>query len=162
MTYSTKTTVKLALITLVPLALSSCDSVRNTFGLDHYRSDEWSVPNTPPLDLPPDYNLVPPQPGIDPINSVSPSVQAQKNIGAPAAVKSSSEMEKAIVEKGAGDTYTDPNIRAKIDKEAAEEVSALTKLSNLPKKAMDNLMGTGSAAPVPVEKAVPPKAEAAA
>lgn len=158
MTHSAITPVKLALVTLLPLALSSCETMRNTFGLDHYRSDEWSVPNTPPLDLPPDYNLMPPQPGADSAKAISPSMQAQKSIGAPSAVKTSSEVEKAIVQKGAGDTQTDPNIRAKIDKEAVEDVSTLSKITNLPKKAMDNLMGTGSAAAVPVEKPAASKA----
>lgn len=147
--------LKIALIAALPLALSSCETFRNTFGLDHYSGDEWSVPNTQPLCMPPDHNLVPPQPGADPIHTVSPSTQAQKNLGAPGAVKSSSEGEMAIVKQGAGETQTDPNIRAKVDKEAVDDVSTLSKLTNIPKKAMENLMGGGESIPAATPEPAP-------
>ncbi len=137
---SIATPLNLAVIAALPLALSACDTIKHTFGLDHYSGDEWSVPNTPPLELPPDYNLMPPKPGAEHPNAVSPTAQAQKQIGAPAAVKSSSEGEMTLVAMGAGDTRTDPNIRTKVDLEAVNEASTLSKLTNLPKKAMDNIM----------------------
>lgn len=134
------------MIPLVTLCLSSfilvsCDSLSDTFGLKHNSPDEWTVPNTPPLELPPDYNLVPPQPGAEPTRYEAPVAKAQRQLGDPCAVNSSSEMEKSIVAQSAADTLPDANIRTKVDCEAVNEASTLEKLKNLPRRAMENIMG---------------------
>jgi len=46
--------------------LSSCDSMRNTFGFDHYQADEMQVnpnPRLAALTIPPNFQLRPPRPG---------------------------------------------------------------------------------------------------
>ena len=40
--------------------LTGCDSVKQTFGLDHYQPDEFKVGQNLPLSLPPDSILRPP------------------------------------------------------------------------------------------------------
>lgn len=56
----------LALLLIPPilvLALSGCGSVRETFGMDQTGPDEFDVTTAPPLSIPPDFTLRPPEPG---------------------------------------------------------------------------------------------------
>lgn len=74
-----KPTVK-SLLRTAPLALlllSGCDGVRETLGFQHNTPDEFSVATAPPLAIPPDYALRPPQPGAAPSQSVPAQAQAQ-------------------------------------------------------------------------------------
>lgn len=54
---------KLLLLPFFALALSGCDTVRETFGLSNVGPDEFAVATSAPLALPPDYTLRPPMPG---------------------------------------------------------------------------------------------------
>ncbi len=70
-----KTVLRIAPLAL--LLLSGCDGVRETLGFQHNTPDEFAVATAPPLVIPPDYALRPPQPGADPSQSVPAQAQAQ-------------------------------------------------------------------------------------
>jgi len=46
------------------LFLGGCDKVKDTLGLSREAPDEFEVFSNPPLELPPDFTLTPPQPGM--------------------------------------------------------------------------------------------------
>jgi hypothetical protein len=50
-------------LTGVALAVSGCDGVRQTLGIDKSPPDEFRIVSRAPLSLPPDFALRPPQPG---------------------------------------------------------------------------------------------------
>lgn len=109
-------------LSIMLLTLSGCDSVRNTFGLDHYQADAFTVPTNPPLTLPPDYNLRPPAPGTGPRYAVASSDQAQRTLGLPQSTDRSSTA--AFIARDSSHT-TPENIREVVDQEARED-STLT------------------------------------
>ena len=55
-----------ALLLAAAAALSACASAKRTFGLENKAPDEFAVVSRPPLSIPPDFNLRPPQPGAEP------------------------------------------------------------------------------------------------
>ena len=64
----------LLLSVLAVLALTSgCDSARKAFGNKKTPPDEFVVYSRPPLSLPPDYGLRPPEPGISRPQNIQPS-----------------------------------------------------------------------------------------
>ena len=67
----------LPLALILPALLCGCDTVRDTLGFQHNTPDEFAVATAPPLAIPPDYTLRPPQPGADPSQSVPAQAQAQ-------------------------------------------------------------------------------------
>lgn len=50
-------------LALAALSLGACDSLRQAVGIDKSVPDESKVTQTPPLSIPPDFALRPPQPG---------------------------------------------------------------------------------------------------
>ena len=58
------------------LFLSGCESIRN-FVAGKEPPDEFAVVTKAPLIIPPDYSLMPPKPGIAPLNQVSPTQSAE-------------------------------------------------------------------------------------
>jgi Protein of unknown function (DUF3035) len=122
------------LIILMGVALSaplltSCDTVRNGLGLDHYQPDEFAVPDNPPLSIPHDYKLRPPRPGAKPTNAVEANVKAQRAMGfeekaAKAAEKSgpqSKAPEAQLVAKAEGNTKVTAEIREVVNRESEED-----------------------------------------
>lgn len=135
----------------VPVVLCSCDTLRHTFGLTHSRSDEWSIPTTRPLEMPPGVDLVPPRPGAAGPNDVSAKTLAEKKLGAPAQVPSSPATEKEIVSQSVGTNKVNPEIRRVVDEEAIDADGTVTEhLSTLGQRAIDNLSGKTS--PRPTDK----------
>ncbi|AIK96468.1 DUF3035 domain-containing protein [Candidatus Odyssella acanthamoebae] len=131
------------LLSFTAVLLSGCDSIKHTFGLDHYQADEYSMPTTPPLSMPPGYNELP-QPALhaQPTGYTPAKKRAQTILGNPASSESK-ETEENFIKKVSAGQAADENIRDTVDGEAANEKGALEKLANLGKTASDNLSGHG-------------------
>ncbi|MDP3372266.1 MAG: DUF3035 domain-containing protein [Candidatus Paracaedibacteraceae bacterium] len=110
--------------------LTGCDTLRSTFGLDHYQADEFNIAENPPLSMPPSYHLAPPS-----ANNTVGVKNAKKQADDNASLKvkkvllghtsktSSAESTnaKAIVEKASAETKADPKIRETVNKEESNE-----------------------------------------
>ncbi|WP_165380366.1 DUF3035 domain-containing protein [Candidatus Finniella inopinata] len=125
------------------LALSGCDTMRNTLGLDHYQPDEFQISENPPLSMPKDYSLRPPSENT-PATSVQPvNVATQKaevalmGKAAPAKVVSTDNNAQGLVNQAAAGKSVDPNIREEVNKEAASEPKSTleAKLAEIKKNA---------------------------
>ena len=57
--------IQSVILTVFVVALSGCESVRNTVGLERTVPDEFAVAAPVPLVIPPDFNLRPPAPGSE-------------------------------------------------------------------------------------------------
>ncbi len=68
---------RLALAGALALVAGACDSFREQLGLTKQAPDEFSVVTKPPLILPPDYALRPPQPGAARPQELAPHRQAR-------------------------------------------------------------------------------------
>ncbi len=123
---------KAALLTVAVIALSGCESVRNTVGLGRTVPDEFAVAAPVPLVIPPDFNLRPPAPGAERAQQ-APAERARTALVGRAKMQ-------ALEQKGmtsgeaqiltlAGVENVSPNIRMTLDKEVssfAREESAFT------------------------------------
>lgn len=106
---------------LLPL-LQGCDTLRSTFGLDHYQPDAFNVPTNPPLTLPPDYNLRPPVKGAGAPYAQTASAKAQTTLNVSGAKSySGNQSERGLMHQVKNDDSTPENIRELLDKEAEEE-----------------------------------------
>jgi hypothetical protein len=118
------------------LLLAACGdgSLRDDLGLGRSSPDEFSVADRPPLSLPPDFELRPPQPGAARPQDVNLSQHASEVVfgsgnkpSAPsdtstaAAVTDGSDVEKAVLTT-AGAPNATPDIRTLVDREASEKV----------------------------------------
>lgn len=125
---------QLIIISATLIALAGCGEVRETVGLVNTPPDEFAVIDHPPLSMPPDFDLRPPRPGAQPVNSINPSTNAAKALygdGKMETVKQQgvgslqmqtlSPSEQAIIGQTASDR-ADPRIRSKLDKEAGQQV----------------------------------------
>lgn len=74
-------TGKLALISVVgciaAVSLGGCSGAKRAFGMQKVAPDEFTVVTKPPLVLPPDYSLRPPQPGAPNPAVITPSGNAE-------------------------------------------------------------------------------------
>lgn len=70
-----RTGILLALVAV--LGLSACDSVKRTISGAKRAPDEFAVYKRPPLSLPPDYGLRPPEPGRERVVEDTPRDQAR-------------------------------------------------------------------------------------
>ncbi|MEO9130392.1 MAG: DUF3035 domain-containing protein [Sphingomonas sp.] len=78
---------------------------------EHARPDEFAVGRQAPLMIPPDFALVPPQPGAARANDVSPNAQALDALFGGAAPRSAAET--ATLAAAGGDS-ADPGIRSAV------------------------------------------------
>lgn len=105
------------------LALGGCSDTAETLGLGRNPPDEFAVVERPPLSMPPIFTLKPPQPGAPRPQEVSMPEKAQTVLFGSRRVESSegeSDTEKSLLAQ-AGAHEAAPNIRALIDREAAEK-----------------------------------------
>ena len=118
------------------LLLTACDSVKSTLGMDHYQADEFNITQNDPLDLPPNYKLLPPRTKDKDGKSVPLSRSAEKAkkvVGGGESEASISEVSQQDLKDKTGSA--DDSIRKKVDKESAEEGDgALDKKLNAWKK----------------------------
>ncbi|MDP6709580.1 MAG: DUF3035 domain-containing protein [Alphaproteobacteria bacterium] len=136
--------LRIAVVSVLLLALTACGGLRETFGIGTKRPpDEFSVVKRAPLVVPPNYNLRPPRPGAPRPQELEPKQAARNAVvssaggtisrrdagraptpaaGAPAAGTASasepSAGEMALMKK-AGTEDVDPNIRQIIDSETS-------------------------------------------
>jgi hypothetical protein len=124
--------IKPAILTVVLVALSGCQDVRNAVGIERTVPDEFAVAAPVPLVIPPDFNLRPPAPGSE-------RVQASSADRARTALVGSAKM-RALQQRGmtggeaqlltlAGAGNVAPDIRMTLDKEVssfAREETAFT------------------------------------
>ncbi len=103
------------------LALAGCESARDAMGFGKRQIDEFAVVPRAPLSLPPDFSLRPPRPGAKRPQEVSPVDRARQALVGSAETgaegEAASSAERAFLQS-AGATGTDPDIRAKIDRES--------------------------------------------
>ena len=98
-------------------------------GLGRNSPDEFAVVDRPPLALPPDFALRPPQPGATRPQEIDMTKRADnilfgansRKSGSPRSVERVSDAEQAILQT-AGANKAEPNIRALVDQENAEYV----------------------------------------
>ena len=106
------------------LLLSGCgdSSLSRTIGLERDLPDEFTVTTSPPLSMPPDYNLRPPRPGAPRPQAQNDRQEAEEDLspqlalGAPAAQNSPGQ--SALVQQLGTPAPTD--VRAAVDRDAAE------------------------------------------
>ena len=129
---------KILAVVLLPFLLSACGETREALGLTRSSPDEFAVVDRPPLAIPPDYTLRPPQPGAPRPQEMATSKQAEQatfsnNAGTTLAAASSkpSSMEAfnadALTQDvlfKAGADHVAPDIRSTIDRESEQRVNA--------------------------------------
>jgi hypothetical protein len=147
--------VIISFLAIASIILSGCDSVRDTFGLNHSAPNEWNTadPN-PPLVIPPGLadrpKLPPPNPGAPNPNAVSPEKRAQNSVlGSTPTLDDGSihsapaKGEKDVVEKASETQEVTPNIRALVDEEAQADSTVsgkiISKIQTWKKEARENL-----------------------
>lgn len=112
------------------ITLSACDSLRSTFGLDHYQPDEFKVSDNPPLSMPKDYKLRPPAGSdnnsegatVGKETTSSSSIQAQTLLVGSSGTPTSSAKnkgEQSLLAAASGQQQAAPNIRETVNREAA-------------------------------------------
>ncbi|MBL0941303.1 MAG: DUF3035 domain-containing protein [Alphaproteobacteria bacterium] len=114
-------------LTLIGLTLTGCDTTREALGLKRNQPDEFTVLQTAPLTLPPNFNDLPtPEPGADRPQESSSREKARQALLENTELNQDSEEyeasggETAILDKvGAQEAL--PNIRQIVDKEANVE-----------------------------------------
>lgn len=131
---------KIIFLGIASLILSSCDSVKHTLGLDHYQADEYMVPTTPPLSMPPDHNLRAPELYAKPTGYVPIKKKAQETLGKPSS-SHSQDAEQNFLNKASSGEKPGKNIREIVNTEAEKEKSTLNKISDWSKEAIDNITG---------------------
>jgi hypothetical protein len=116
-----------ALLALTGLTLIGCDTTREALGLKRNQPDEFTVLQTAPLTLPPNFNDLPmPKPGVDrpqepssrekareallKNTELNPGFEAHKTSGGETAILNKAGAQEAL-----------PDIRQKVDKEANVE-----------------------------------------
>ncbi|MDP9127711.1 MAG: DUF3035 domain-containing protein [Pseudomonadota bacterium] len=123
----------LVILGVATVMLAACGEIREDLGLGRNPPDEFAVVDRPPLSLPPDFDLRPPQPGAERPQAVNLSQRASdvlfagdQSATAPT-VSEPSDAEKALLET-AGANKVDPDIRKIVDREAAKKVVGTTHL----------------------------------
>lgn len=146
-------TIVIALL-VVSILLQGCDTIRNTFGLDHTSPDAWSTEPHPGLVIPPGLHerqpLPVPQPGASNPNMVTPEAKAQKTVlgSTISPTAPSGRGEKDILNQVSQDQPTTPNIRNLVDEEAQADGTVsgtiISKIKSWKKEATENLTNTQS------------------
>lgn len=113
---------RLALFGLL-FVLAGCGGTAEALGLGRNPPDEFSVVERPPLAMPPEFTLRPPQPGAPRPQEVSMPERAQEALFGEnkVSIGEGSTAEQALL-AATGADRADPSIRATIDREAHEKV----------------------------------------
>lgn len=104
--------------------LTACSNAKEQLGLARSAPDEFAVVKRAPLEMPPDYSLRPPRPGAPRPQEQAINEQARETVfGSDTGERKAAPAtgEAALLQQ-AGALETDPNIRRKIDSEAATVV----------------------------------------
>lgn len=105
------------------VALSGCQSMKRTLGLQRTVPDEFAVAAPAPLSVPPDYNLRPPAPGEERPQQLTPVEQARAALIGRARLQAyqtrgMSRGEAQFLARAGADDIA-PNIRNTLDKEVS-------------------------------------------
>ncbi|MER2520012.1 MAG: DUF3035 domain-containing protein [Bdellovibrionales bacterium] len=128
MTISRSTFAFVTFLGVASVALSGCNSARESLGLGRTPPDEFAVVDQPPLSIPPDFGLRPPMPGMPRPQAVDSSERAKELLFGSAShdtadMSAASDGEKALLAQTGGDKAP-ADIRDTINRESAERVSA--------------------------------------
>lgn len=102
------------------LALAGCSNAKEQLGLTREAPDEFAVVKRAPLEMPPDYTLRPPRPGVSRPQERDPSLQAEDALFGEAVMPSDghSAGEQALLQQ-TGAPQAEPGIRDIVDQETA-------------------------------------------
>ena len=124
----------LSLILAVGIGVSGCEATRQALGMGKQPPDEFQVVSHPPLSMPANYDLVPPQPGAPRPQELSASATAEttlltnsSNATIAADPSNASPGEQALLSQVGADKVA-PQIRQTVDQEAAAEREASSDL----------------------------------
>ena len=117
------------IVTILSLFLASCNAVRQSAGVNRKVIDEYSVIENPPLVIPPDFNLIPPE-QLDSKNIDNVDSDLAKEIlfgleNDESSIEKNQTLLNVIVNQ-TGASEVDINIRENINQEFAGEKSTLT------------------------------------
>lgn len=124
----TSTATRMAVLAAAALALGACGTIgniREQLGLEKQPPDEFRIVARPPLSMPPDYALRPPQPGAARPQEASVIDQARQTVfrAEPSAATPTREVPagasdgEAALLRRAGADRADPGIREKLNEE---------------------------------------------
>ncbi len=110
------------------LSLAACENAKESLGLDREAPDEFAIVKRAPLEMPPGYDLRPPQPGAPRPQEATPEQQARQTVfGAqPSAAAagtpspSAASTGEAILLQKTGAVNVDPSIRRTLDQETKQ------------------------------------------
>jgi len=121
----------LPVLALAALALTGCSGSRDIFGGNKNQPDAMAVIQQAPLVVPPDYQLVPPKPGVPRPTEVDTSQQAMEALfGKDKRQVLPSPLEASILRKS-GALKADQDIRTELRDEGAKVVSKADMLKEL-------------------------------
>ncbi|MFA6279508.1 MAG: DUF3035 domain-containing protein [Bdellovibrionales bacterium] len=118
------------------LCLSACSGASESLGFGRNPPDEFAVVERPPLSLPPDFSLRPPQPGAPRPQEISMPARANETLFGGTAQKPASASdggtEKSDAENAlltsAGAAKAEPGIREIVDRETTQKIVGSKKL----------------------------------
>ena len=116
----TARTTGIFLVLMMAFSLGACDSVKRAISGGKKAPDEFAVYKRPPLSLPPDYALRPPEPGREQLETYSPRDQARaamlrRPVQAHPLAETTPGLTVLMAKMGTADA--DPAIRTIIDQE---------------------------------------------
>lgn len=115
-----ETIVIVSLLLMTLLALSACEGTKKQLGMTRHAPDEFAVVKRAPLEMPTNFTLPPPQPGMPRPQETAPTEQARKVVfGNESATPSDMAAGEAALLQEAGAHLADPDIRRTVDAEAA-------------------------------------------
>lgn len=115
--------VFLSFLTMLALPLHACSNAKEQLGLSKDAPDEFKVVRRAPLEMPPDYSLRPPQPGVPRPQESSTVEQARQTVfgeSASGSVPTAPTNAGEALLQQAGVHQADPSIRQKVDLEVKE------------------------------------------
>ena len=123
-----RSTIVVAGVVGLALALTGCEAARESFGFNKQAPDEFSVVTRAPLVVPPDFGLRPPQPGAQrpqekPVverarETVLGKSAAEQQFATTSGAQPLSEGERALLTQAEA-LKVDPSIRQTVDRESS-------------------------------------------
>jgi len=123
--HRTRNAAAVAALAAVALGTGACSNIRQQIGLDKQVPDEFRIVSRPPLSVPPDFSLRPPQPGAPRPQEQAVVDRARQTVfrAQPSAATPTRELpagassgETALLQQ-AGADHADPNIRTTLERE---------------------------------------------
>jgi len=123
MKHQNKTLTIIAISALCLVALTGCQGAKRELGLTRQAPDEFAVVKRAPLAMPPEYSLRPPQPGAPRPQEQQAAEQARTTVFGESAAQNPASPGSAEAQllQQAGTGVAEPNIRERVDREAADD-----------------------------------------